>query len=170
MFTCLKRITSMLALPAALLLIQSCSAPQQAVKPGPPVAEPQQVVKPEYPAADPNEITVFYDSDPPGAVLYEIGKSDKLGETPFWATYRLSDKELQEGVILLDPSRVVWPSGATASNHPGVLFDLKKGRGQAYIFKRPDVPGAEVDYEAGLKKLMHRITNGEGGSKSTTTE
>lgn len=160
----------MLVLPLSLLLIQSCSTPQQAVKPEPSAAEPQQVVKPALPVADPNEITVFYDSDPPGAVLYELGKNAKLGETPFWVTYRLSDKELQEGVILLDPSLVVWPSGATASNHPGVLFDLKKGRGQTYIFKRPDVPGAEVDYEAGLKRLMHRISNGEGSSKSSRTE
>lgn len=149
MFTCLKRIAFMLALPVAILLVQSCSAPQQAVKPEPPVA-------------DPNEISVFYDSDPPGAVLYEIGKNDKLGETPFWVMYRVSDTELQKGAAFIDPTRVVWQSGATTTNHPGFVFDLKKGREQTYIFKRPDVPGGEDDYEAGLKRMMRRIEKGEG--------
>lgn len=156
MSACLKRITTMLVLPLSLLLIQSCSAPQQAVKPE--VALP---ATPAPPVVDPNEITVFYDSDPPGAVVSEIGKNEKLGETPFWASYRLSDTELQQGGAFLDPTRVVWPSGATTTNQPGFFFDLKKGRGQTYIFKRPDVPGGEDDYEAGLKRMMRRIENGE---------
>lgn len=158
MRTCLKRITSMLVLPAALLLIQACSAPQQAAKPEVTPPTPSAPI-----AAAPNEITVFYDSDPPGALLYEAGKSDKLGETPFWVIYRLSDKELQEGVAFLDSTRVVWPSGATASNHPGIVFDLRKGREQTYVFSRPNVPGEEADYAAGLKRMMHRIEKGENG-------
>lgn len=153
----LKRIMSVLALLMTVLLILSCSTPRQTAKPD--VTLPATTAST---AVDPNEITVFYDSDPPGALLYETGKSNKLGETPFWATYRLSDKELQEGGALLDATRIVWPSGATSSNHPGIVFDLKKGRNQTFIFIRPDVPGGESDYEVGLKRMMHRIENGEG--------
>lgn len=159
MCTCLKRFITMLVLSVALLLIQSCSAPQQAARPE--VALP---APPAPPAVAPNEIHVFYDSDPPGAQLYEMGKNETVGETPFWATYRLTDSELQAGEVFIEPSRVIWPSGAASSNYPGFVFDLKKGREQTFTFLRPNVPGLEADYEAGLKRLMHRYEKGEGGA------
>lgn len=163
------RITCVLLLLITMVMIQSCSAPKQVAKPDAPV--PVTAVKPAEPPApvsDPNEFIVFYDSDPPGAVLYELGKNDKVGETPFWASYRLTDKDRKEGEVSVDPSRVVWPSGATASNHPGLVFILNKGLEQTYVFVRPDVPGRDADYAAGLNRVMYRYANGEDDSGPKT--
>lgn len=153
---------SMLVLLMAVLLIQSCTAPHQAARQE--SALPGSAAPPVPSGIAADEITVFYDSDPPGAQLYEMGNSDKIGETPFWAIYRVTAQELQAGEVFIEPSRVIWPSGAAASNQPGFMFDLKKGREQTFTFLRPNVPGGEADYDAGLKRLMHRYEKGEGAA------
>lgn len=157
MVRALKRSSLALLVLLAAVVLQSC-APRTKVVVPPPSAIPA-------PAAVPGEFTLFYDSDPPGATLYEVGKDTKLGETPFWVTYALTEKELNAGVILIDPCRVVWSSGATATNHPGLIFYLDRGMEQTYRFTRPQVPGSEVDYDYGLNRLMHRYANGEEGSE-----
>lgn len=161
MHTYLKRTSFVLALLMAMLFIQSCRSSQQAIIPASPVSLPPPVSTPP-PVVDLHEITVFYDSDPPGAVLYEMGKNVKSGETPFWVTYRLSDAELQAGRAFIEPLRLLWPSGAATSNHPGFVFRLDKGRQQTFMFIRPDLPGREADYDAGLKGMMQRFEKGEG--------
>jgi hypothetical protein len=156
----LKR--SSLAVVALLVavVLQSCAPRTQVVMPTTPESR--------APAVTPGEFTVFYDSDPPGAVLYEEGKNTKLGETPFWVTYALTEKERKDGMFFVDPCRVVWTSGATATNYPGLIFFLEGGLPQTYRFSRPKVPGSEADYAYGLNRLLQRYANGEDGSAAKT--
>lgn len=155
MSPCLKRNASFLFLLVSLVLLQSCSTRLV-------VTPPVSAVTSAPLSVDPNEITFTYDSDPPGATLFEIGNNDKVGKTPLGLLYRLSDEEVLRGVAHLMPTRVVWPSGANVSNYPGIYLELKKGRVQKFIFIRPDVPGRDTDYEAGLISLMQRIEKGDG--------
>lgn len=148
----LRALQRLLILAAGLLL--SCTAPKQSLVPAP---QPVALVPAPVPPPAPTEFTVFYDSDPPGAIFYEIGKEKAAGVTPFWAIYPLTEMDRARGWIVIDPSRVVWPSGVTASNQ-GVVFDLRQGLEQKFIFIRPDKPGKDADYETGLKKLMQRYT------------
>lgn len=156
-------------IPAARLLLtaamlSACAGQPYKGLPAAPVAAPE-IVQPTAPVYEPVEFTVFYDSDPPGAILYDYSNNKKYGETPFWAIYQLSDNDRRLGFISLDPSRVVWPSGAAATNYPGVVFALKDGLRRTYLFSRPDVKGSEDDYAYGLKRLMQRYEHGEEGNK-----
>lgn len=159
----IRLILTLLLLPS-MIALQSCANRSQTVMP--PVSAP--ALKTDMPVSPPTaapvEFTVFYDSDPPGAIFYD-NNSTRLGETPFWAIYELTEKDRQHGFISIDPSRVVWPSGATATNHPGLIYSLKDGLQKTYLFSRPDVKGSEEDYAYGLKRLMQRYTNGEDSDK-----
>ena len=108
----------------------------------------------------PNEFYLFYDSDPPGASLYEKGK--KIGETPFWAIYGISQPEHAKGLVAIDPVTVVWPSGVSTDSFPGLLFALSPKYEGKHTFIRPDkAAGKDEDYEYGLKRLMYRYEHGE---------
>lgn len=168
MFPRLNRLITSVFVLFAVIAVQSCAVRSQTalpVAPGPvpPLATSQTPVPP------PAEFTVFYDSDPPGAILYDHNNT-KIGETPFWAMYELTEKDRQQGFIAIDPTRVVWPSGATATNHPGVIFALKDGLRKTYLFARPDVKGSEEDYAYGLKRLMQRYTYGEESGTANNGE
>lgn len=153
-----------LLLLLSTVILNSCTHRPQTVMP--PVSLPvSKIVMPTAPLPAPSEFTVFYDSDPPGAFLYDNSNNKRLGETPFWAMYELTAKDRQHGFISIDPSRVVWSSGATATNHPGLIYALKDGLQKTYLFSRPDVKGSEEDYAYGLKRLMQRYTYGEDSTK-----
>ncbi len=164
MFRSLNQFMMLLLL--ASVVLQSCANRPQIVMPAAPVPV-LEIVMPKIPvpAPAPNEFIVFYDSDPPGAVLYDNSNNKRLGETPFWAFYELTQKDRQNGSIFIDPTRVVWPSGATATNSPGVVFALKDGFEKTYRFSRPAGKGSEDDYAYGLKRLTHRYTYGEDDKK-----
>ena len=109
----------------------------------------------------PSDFTILYDSDPPGAIFYENGK-DRIGETPFVATYAITDTEQHQGFITIVPATVVWQSGATADNFPGLVLMIGGKNRERFTFIRPDAAaGKDKDYAYGLKRLMNRIEKGE---------
>jgi len=169
MFSGFNRFILLLLLFTSAVL-ESCAIKPQVVVPTAPVAPAATGTAPVAPAASapPTNITVFYDSDPPGAILYENGNIKRMGETPFWAIYELTEKDRQRGFVFLDPTNVVWPSGATATNYPGIIFDLKGKLEKTYFFIRPDVKGKEDDYDYGLKRTLHRYTYGEDDNNPNT--
>lgn len=168
MFSRFNRLPTRVLVLFAAITLQSCAVRSQTVLPAAPLPAPP-MVTPQTPVPPPAEFTVFYDSDPPGAILYDRHNT-KIGETPFWAMYELTENDRQQGFIVIDPTSVVWPSGAAATNHPGLIFALKEGLRKTYLFARPDVKGSEEDYAYGLKRLMQRYTYGEESSKTDKGE
>lgn len=161
------QLTLMVLLLLSTAILHSCAYRPQTAAPAVSLPSPGTDMQPS-PVQTPGEFTVFYDSDPPGAILYDTSNNTKLGETPFWAMYELTEKDRRHGFISIDPSRVVWQSGATATNHPGLIYPLKDGLQKTYLFSRPDVKGSEEDYAYGLKRLMQRYTYGEDSSRPNT--
>lgn len=95
-------------------------------------------------------LKVTYDSDPPGAILYQ--GQQKFGYTPYTLQYQVSKEDKKQGYKTLLGTSVRWASGATAE----VSFltaDLKRyGLSQLYTFQRPDeVPGRETDVRFSLE-------------------
>src|SRR6185503_16863093 len=88
-------------------------------------------------------LTVTYQSDPPGALLYEGGK--QWGYAPFALRYEPSAEFLKGGCMLLQPSMVRWASGAGASI-PALTACASNGKKQQFVFLRPaEIPGRDLD-------------------------
>ena len=94
-------------------------------------------------------LDVTYNSDPPGAVLYQ--GQQRFGYTPYTLHYQLSEDDKKRGYMTLNGTGVRWASGAVA----GVKFmtaNLKYGLSQQFTFQRPDgVPGREIDARFSLE-------------------
>lgn len=97
-----------------------------------------------------SQLSVTYDSDPPGAVFYSAGQ--RMGYTPQTVYYNISDETQKRGFMNLNDAKVQWASGAIAETK-SLNVDLKKfGYSQSYIFKRPDgIPGREIDERFALE-------------------
>lgn len=99
-------------------------------------------------------LQVTYNSDPPGATLYEDGKP--VGTTPHTLNYQPDDTFNNGGCLLLRATSVTWASGATASSS-GLSACRSTGTSQVYTFVRPDVPGRDIDMNFALQLQRNRI-------------
>jgi hypothetical protein len=104
-------------------------------------------------------LNVTYDSDPPGAVLYQ--GQQRVGYTPYTLRYQVSDEEKTRGYKVLAGTSARWMSGAVAEVS-SLEVDLKRyGYSPRYTFRRPaDVPGREADERFSLElertRAIHR--------------
>lgn len=88
-------------------------------------------------------LVITYQSDPPGAMLYEGGR--QWGYTPFALKYEPDAAFSSGGCMTLQPSMVRWASGAEASI-PSLSACATTGKNQAFVFLRPNgVPGRDLD-------------------------
>lgn len=88
-------------------------------------------------------VHVIYQTEPPGAAVYQGGQL--LGNAPVAVPYPLTESDRQLGYKVIDAVSVKWESGAEASI-PGLNADLKQlGLNQQYTFQRPNVPGLDTD-------------------------
>lgn len=97
-----------------------------------------------------SSLKVTYQSDPPGAALYQ--GSQMVGYTPYVLEYQVSDDDRKRGAKLLHGTTVKWASGATAQV-PSLNADLTRfGLNQQFTFQRPDsYPGRDIDMQFALK-------------------
>ena len=94
-------------------------------------------------------LKVTYQSDPPGAALYQ--GSQLMGYTPYVLQYEVTDDDRRRGAKLLQGTSVKWASGAAASV-PSLTANFNQfGLNQLFTFQRPDVPGREVDMQFALE-------------------
>ena len=96
-------------------------------------------------------LQVGYTCDPPGAELYEeyTQNTRKLGTCPLTVTYDITDRQKEQGYILLRSVTARWASGA-AQSLPATKADLKEGYTKDIQIARPrDVPGYEDDAKYG---------------------
>lgn len=97
-----------------------------------------------------SKLTVTYQSDPPGAALYQ--GTQMFGYTPISLEYQLTDTDRKSGTKLLQGTTVKWASGASAQV-PTLSADLNKfGLNQQFTFQRPDgYPGRDTDMQFALE-------------------
>lgn len=96
-----------------------------------------------------SSLEVTYQSDPPGAALYQAGQM--RGYTPYTLQYQVSDDDRRRGTKLLQGTSVRWASGASA-NVPNLTANLIQfGLSQQFTFQRSDVPGRETDMQFALE-------------------
>lgn len=99
-------------------------------------------------------IQVDYLSDPPGATLYEAGRP--VGVTPMSVTYEPEASFKAGGCQRARGTSVTWASGAKAEIGYLELCN-RTGWQQHYIFRRPDVPGRDVDMNYALQRQRNAI-------------
>ena len=106
------------------------------------------------------ELTVTYQSDPPGAALYQ--GPTFMGYTPLTLRYALS-KEERKGTRYLPYMRVLWASGASAETSNLHADVGRVGLRQVFTFQRPNVEGREADMQIAIQMqqlaLMKRQAN-----------
>lgn len=97
-----------------------------------------------------SNLKITYDSDPPGAVLYQ--GQQKFGYTPYTLSYQVSDEDKKRGYKILSGTTVRWYSGAT-SEVKYLKADLNQyGLSQHFTFQRPSgIPGREEDIRFSLE-------------------
>lgn len=97
-----------------------------------------------------SNLKVTFDSDPPGAALYQ--GQQRFGYTPFILQYTVSKEDKERGYKVLAGTSVRWASGATAEEN-SLTADLKRyGYSQQFTFQRPEnVPGRETDERFSLE-------------------
>jgi hypothetical protein len=95
-------------------------------------------------------LRVTYDSDPPGAVLYQ--GQQKMGYTPYTLSYRVTDEDKARGYKNIAGTSVRWASGATAEIK-SLRADLNQyGLFQRFNFERPvGAPGSDIDARFSLE-------------------
>lgn len=91
-------------------------------------------------------LTVTYQSDPPGAVLYEDETGTRFGYMPYVVNYQVTDLNRNQGRMLLKGTSAKWISGASAT-YREINIDLNQyGYNQIVTFRRPnDFSGREID-------------------------
>jgi hypothetical protein len=102
-------------------------------------------------------LAVTYESNPPGAMLYEEG-SRALGFSPFTAYYNITPDQRSEGVMQLSPITARWSSGATKTTGIVTANIRANGYKQKLKIARPaDVPGYEEDLAFAQRLLEQRL-------------
>jgi len=113
-------------------------------------------------------LEVGYDCDPPGAELYEeyTQNTRNLGTCPMTVTYDITDRQKEQGYILIRGVTARWASGASQSV-PASKADLKEGYTKEIQIARPrDVPGYDNDARFG-RDLESTRTYEETQERST---
>ena len=102
-------------------------------------------------------IQVTFQSDPPGALIFNNFENQNRGYAPVTLQYEVTEENRKRGFLLVKGENVKWVSGATASI-PSLQLNLHIGNNQEFIFNRPDVPGLEEDrkFAIELKELIAR--------------
>lgn len=97
-----------------------------------------------------SSLKVTYQSDPPGASVYE--GSRMLGYAPVTANYALTEEDKKTGSKQLLGTTAKWASGATASI-TYLTADLRQfGLSQSFTFQRPDAyPNREADLQFAIE-------------------
>lgn len=94
-------------------------------------------------------LQIQYQSDPPGATLYQDGQP--VGMTPYTLKYQPDEAFRNGGCMLVRPTEVKWASGATASTGGTLRACKSTGVQQTYMFIRPDMPGRDIDMNFALQ-------------------
>src|SRR3989344_3404836 len=82
-----------------------------------------------------NALNITYNSDPPGAVLYE--GSQRFGYTPVVLQYQVfTEDERKRGYKIVRGTSVRWTSGASAEIKD-LRIDFANGLYQTFTFRRP---------------------------------
>jgi hypothetical protein len=98
------------------------------------------------------KLYVTYNSDPPGATLYQGGQS--MGFCPTMLTYNVQYKDRMQGHKILQGTEAKWVSGATAKIDQLTANLTTIGKYQQFTFMRPTgLDGAETDAKFGLEVL-----------------
>jgi hypothetical protein len=101
-------------------------------------------------------LLVAFHSSPQGATLYRGNK--KFGLTPQVVKYKITEKDQQQGYMIVSEMRVLWLSGAEA-HRSSIQIPLKEFSTRIanrfihgaihgdyqFMFERPLVPGLETD-------------------------
>jgi hypothetical protein len=101
-----------------------------------------------------SRLHVTYHSEPQGAVLYQGDRH--LGTTPVTVTYEVTDEDKKNGFKRLEGTTVRWISGARAEVEH-LMAHFKNGFKQVFAFRRPDVPGYDVDAHYALELQRNAI-------------
>jgi hypothetical protein len=110
-----------------------------------------------------SRIQVDYLSDPPGATLYEEGRP--IGVTPV-SLYYAPDASFKNGSCQrAKGTSVVWASGVRAEIS---FLELCPNVGwtQHYWFRRPDVPGRDVDMNFALQMQRNGIMQQQAAAQA----
>lgn len=100
-------------------------------------------------------LNVTYVSQPPGAALYEDGRT--FGYCPLTLQYNITEQDRQRGYAILRGLLVRWVSGATASVS-SIQANLSNGSHQEFTFVRPEgATGLEIDVKFALDLERNRI-------------
>lgn len=105
-------------------------------------------------ATAPPPLHVTYESDPPGATLYQNGQP--LGTTPRTLQYSTDQAFRNGGCKQLSGTEVKWASGVTASL-PSLNACSSGGYRQKFVYVRPDAPGREIDANYALQLQRNQI-------------
>lgn len=103
-----------------------------------------------------NVLTVVYDSDPPGALIYEGAKL--MGPAPFAAEYAITEEVRKRGRISVVGASAQWASGArvTLATQTIDLSDTPS-RWIYYPFPRPaSAPGLDLDMKVAREVVQAR--------------
>lgn len=105
-------------------------------------------------ATAPAPLLVTYESDPPGATLYQNGQP--VGITPRTLQYPTDETFRSGGCKQLPGTQVKWASGASSTS-TSFSVCAAGGRWQKFIHVRPDVPGREIDANYALELQRNQI-------------
>jgi len=97
-------------------------------------------------------LRVSINSNPQWATLYQ--GDEKLGLTPKEIRYEITEKDEQQGYMIIPEMRVLWLSGAEA-HHSSTQIPLDD---YEITFKRPLVPGLETDAMYEVQKDILKAT------------
>jgi hypothetical protein len=100
-------------------------------------------------------LQVQYQSDPPGATLYQDGQP--IGMTPYTLTYQATEAFKNGGCMQIRPTEVKWASGASATTGGPLQACSASGYHQGYVFIRPDIPGRDVDVNFAMQLQRNQI-------------
>ncbi len=100
------------------------------------------------------KLEVTYQTDPPGAVIYEAGM--RVGYSPVTVVYPVDEAFSAGGCSKLSPIIARWVSGA-ASQPIRRIACANQGMRQALMIQRPRQPGIEVDEHFALQVERNEI-------------
>ena len=103
-------------------------------------------------------LTVTYDSNPPGAILFDAN-GNPVGRAPITRGYELWESEVATGILTGwpngTPASAQWASGATKTWDMRMNLGGPLQQGQHYnwrmTFQRPNAPGLDIDMAYALK-------------------
>jgi hypothetical protein len=106
-------------------------------------------------ARGPKTLYVTFHSDPEGAMVYANEGEQLAGYAPVRLKYTPTEQlRAGKGCMTLQPVKVRWASGATASIAT-LQASPAQGGEQQFSFVRPDLPGRELDVQFAIARIQN---------------